>query len=172
MAKLTLRPTTEKDLENVMRLWNHGEVTKYVGFPEGIGVTVDDLRPWLARIEAHRPHTEHWAIYDEDGRYCGEAFHRLSENPQEAASLDIKLLPEARGKGIATAALRHAIESAFALGATKVCVDPSPENKKALALYERLGFSKVATPKNDRYDPQDAVYMELTEDTYRNRSPL
>ena len=78
--------------------------------------------------------------------------------------MDIKLFPFARGKGIASAALTYAIEEAFKNGAKKVWVDPNPNNVKAIALYERLGFERKPMPE---YLIEDegvtSIYMELTQ---------
>lgn len=60
--------------------------------------------------------------------------------------MDIKLFPFARGKGIAQQALSYAINEAFRHGATTACVDPNPNNHKAIALYQRLGFTEKPLP--------------------------
>lgn len=46
------------------------------------------------------PYRCHYSIYLEDGTYCGETFYDVDINTG-VASLDIKLSPAARGKGIA-----------------------------------------------------------------------
>ena len=79
-----------------------------------------------------------------------------------SASLDIKLFRFARGKGIATKALSFAIEEAFKNGAEKVWVDPNPQNIKAIALYERLGFvSKQMPDYLVEENGVTSIYMEL-----------
>ncbi|MBE5861258.1 MAG: GNAT family N-acetyltransferase [Lachnospiraceae bacterium] len=54
--------------------------------------------------------------------------------------------------GIATQALSHAIREAFQNGAETLWVDPHPENGKAIALYQRLGFvrKKMRCPLKSR----------------------
>lgn len=57
----------------------------------------------------------------------------------------------------------YAIEEAFQNGAEKVWVDPNPDNIKAVALYERLGF--VRKPMPDYLIDEDgitSIYMELS----------
>ena len=76
--------------------------------------------------------------------------------------MDIKLFKFRGGKGIATTALSYAIEEAFKNGAKKVWVDPNPDNLKAIALYERLGFERK--PMSEYLIEDDGVtsiYMEL-----------
>lgn len=41
--KITVKETGNEDLQNVMELWNNGEVMFYVGFPNGLGTDLDNL---------------------------------------------------------------------------------------------------------------------------------
>ena len=162
-GNLIIRETSETDLENVQLLWNNGEVTRYVGFPNGIGVDMPHLLSWLKGIEQQRPRINHYSVYAEGLGYCGETYYRIEPERGHAAAMDIKLVPAARGKGIAFAALKFAIEQAFANGATRVWVDPNPENEKALALYRKLGFTEKPMPNDLResggsFQP---IYFEL-----------
>ncbi|MFP4078846.1 MAG: hypothetical protein ACLFUQ_06860 [Candidatus Izemoplasmataceae bacterium] len=45
-----------------------------VGFPEGLGVTRDPLKKWLASINGS-PLSEHFSIYESALRYCKESFY-------------------------------------------------------------------------------------------------
>lgn len=76
--------------------------------------------------------------------------------------MDIKLFQSARRKGIATKALFFAIEEAFKNGAEKVWVDPNPNNTRAIALYERIGFERKPMPEYliDE-EGTTSIYMEL-----------
>ncbi|MFW5894745.1 MAG: GNAT family N-acetyltransferase [Bacillota bacterium] len=154
--------TTKRDLDNVCMLWNDGDVMRYVGFPEGLGVSTDQLEKWLASIDGS-PFREHFSIYARTLGYCGESFYSADE-PHRMAALDIKLLRKARGHGIAQKALMHAIEQAFSTGVVDtVYVDPDPANQKALRLYERLGFKPA--PRPSFLEPSKTHY-ELTFEQY------
>ena len=160
---ITIKETTRNDLSNVQKLWADGDVMKFVGFPEGLHETDEAMSRWLDRIAAARPATNHFSVYD-DAVYCGEAFYQIDVKHGSSAALDIKLFRFARGKGIAAAALSHAIEEAFKNGAKKVWVDPNPENVKAIALYERLGFERKPMPEYLMEDEGiTSIYMELTQ---------
>ena len=158
---IEIREATVEDVKNVQRLWADGDVMKYIGFPEGLSETEENIREMIRRTAASRPQRNYYAIF-EDGTYCGETSYDIDRDT-ESASLDIKLFKYARGRGIATKALSFAMAEAFENGAKAVWVDPDPENTKAIALYERLGFVRKPMPPHvvamgedwERY-----VYME------------
>ncbi len=153
--------TKIKDLCYVEKLWADGDVMKFVGFPEGLVNTDEEMKNWFGWIEANRPRLDHYSIF-EDGQYCGEAFYEI-DMEHKSAALDIKLFRSARGRGIAAAGLSYAIKEAFRNGAETVWVDPVPENVKAIALYERLGFRQKDFPEYLANEGKGtgSVYMEL-----------
>ena len=158
---ITVKETTANDLSHVKQLWADGDVMKFVGFPDGLHETDERMKRWFSRILSSRPTTNHFSVFDDD-IYCGETFFDIDIKHGSSASLDIKLFPFARGKGIATAALTYAIEEAFKNGAERVWVDPNPDNTKAIALYERLGFERKPMPEYLIADEGIAsIYMEL-----------
>lgn len=160
---IIIRETTVHDLQNVKKLWADGDVMKFVGFPESLHQTDDQMNAWFERLKATRPMRNHYSVFEGDA-YCGEAFYQIDSEHDNSAALDIKLFGFARGRGIATKALSHAVAEAFANGAGRVWVDPNPENHKAMALYDRLGFERKPMPayllEND--EEPTGVYMELT----------
>jgi GNAT superfamily N-acetyltransferase len=54
---------------------------------------------------------------------------------------DLVVLPEYRGRGIGTALLRHVIEAARRQGVKRVTLLTDRGNKRAQALYRKLGFA-------------------------------
>lgn len=159
---IEIKQTAAQHLKDVQRLWSDGDVMRFVGFPDGLYKTDEEMRDWLRWIESGRPKVDHFSVF-EDGVYCGEAFYRIDQEHENSAALDIKLFDFARGRGIAATALSYAIEEAFRNGADVVWVDPNPENAKAIALYEKLGFRRK---KRSAYlicedEPFTPVYMEL-----------
>ena len=158
---IEIKETTIEDLDCVKRLWANGDVMRFVGFPDGLHRTDESMREWYGWIESSRPALNHYSIF-EDGEYCGETFYEI-DREHGSAALDIKLFGFARGRGIASKALSFAIEQAFQNGAKTVWVDPVPENEKALAMYERLGFVRKDFPSHLLPDDEGpiSVYMEL-----------
>jgi len=171
---ITISETGESDLENVLALWNDGDVMKYVGFPNGVGETMEGMIRWLSRIEKNKPLIRHYCVYADDKSFCGETFYKIDPDHDYMASLDIKLFSTARGKGIASRALSYTITKAFDNGAQKVWVDPNPANSKALALYERLGFIAKDMPDYLRETEMSdvdfsPVYMEIDKEHWYAR---
>lgn len=161
---IEVRETTIQDIKNIQKLWADGDVMRFVGFPDGLNQTDEEMKEWFEWIKSNRPKINHFSII-EDGKYCGESFYNLDDKHQSAA-LDIKLFAFARGRGIATAGLSFAIKEAFRNGAKKVWVDPNSENLKAIALYRRLGFQQKDFPDYLISEDNEAtsIYMELCND--------
>ena len=49
---ITIKETTAKELDNVKALWADGDVMKFVGFPDGLLQTDDEMKAWLDWIES------------------------------------------------------------------------------------------------------------------------
>lgn len=156
---LDIHLTGRSDLPNTQRLWADPAVMVFVGFPEGLHETLENLEhSWLPWVQ-QPPRRQHWSVY-ENGRYCGETFYEVDETG--LAAMDIKLLPEARGRGIAFAALSFALDAAFQQGGAKrAYVDPDLRNEKALALYDRLAFRSAPWPRQIEAT-EGHVYLEIS----------
>lgn len=161
--KLTIKKTTEEDLENIRDLWNNGAVMYYVGFPDGLGVDLETLKEkWLPAMNKDTSKS-HYSIYHEGLGFCGESFYEVDE--KGVAALDIKLMPKTQGRGIAYAGLKHAISEAFLTGkAAVVYVDPHKDNAKALKLYEKFGFVEKPHPVTEEREKH--YYMELSKSDF------
>ena len=157
MNKITIKETTTQDLSNLMCLWNNPEVMRFVGYPNGLEITMSKMLEWLPWAIS-KPERCHYSIYFEE-RFCGETFYNV-DTIYETAALDIKLVPDAQGRGIATQALCFAMREAFLIGnAKRVYVDPYPENQKAWKLYRKLGFIERPRPE---YLSEWETYLEIS----------
>ena len=160
--RIIVKETGPEDLDNIQKLWNNGAVMASVGFPEGLGICSMKLEAWLETLSRNRA-SRHYSIYESDIGYCGETWYGI-DTDHSLAALDIKLMPEAQGLGIAAFALSYAIEEAFSdRSVSRVYVEPDPENSKAWTLYERLGFVSATRP--DFLEPWD-TYLELTREDW------
>lgn len=165
---LEVKETGFQDIDNVQKLWADGDVMKFVGFPDGLHRTREEMKNWFRWIESNRPMLNHYSIF-EDGKYCGESFYKI-DRKHKSAALDIKLFAFARGRGFAAAGLSYAIKEAFRSGAENVWVDPNPENTKAITLYKRLGFRQKDFPDYliEKDEEPSSIYMELHKDWLQN----
>ena len=165
MKNLIIKETTKEDLDNVLSLWNDGDSMKFVGFPNGLGITMEKLEKWLLNINVNE-NRKHYSIYDKSIGYCGETYYSIDKT-NDLATLDIKLLKPSRGKGIASRALSNTISVIFDNNlASRAYVDPNPLNKDAFKLYEKLGFKKATRPKH--LEPYE-TYLEVTKETFNKR---
>ncbi len=119
---IEIRETRPAYLEKVRALWADGDVMRFVGFPEGLRKTEEEMRGWLRWIEAKRPGRNHYSIF-EDGRYCGEAFYDID--------------PEHRSKGLATEFFEWLKSDKSIM---RLRLEVEDHNKGAMRLYERMGF--------------------------------
>jgi RimJ/RimL family protein N-acetyltransferase len=152
-VRLSIEATTADDLADLGRLWNDGRVMRWVGFSDGLGLDADGLREWFERLRSSRA-GHHFVIRDPDLGFCGELFYRV-EVGHCRAELDVKLVPEAQGRGIATAVLSWLIERVFALEpeVDAVWTEPTPENAASRALYGRCGLAETRRPDDLRPGP-------------------
>lgn len=161
--QILIKETGEEDLNNIMELWNNGEVMYYVGYPEGLGITMANLVSWLHKLYKNNL-SRHYSIYHKELGYCGETFYSVDKE-HDLAALDIKLLPKAQGRGIGAYALSYAVSQVFYKElADRAYVDPHPDNRKAWNLYEKLGF--LSKPRPVFLDPYE-TYLEVTKDTFK-----
>lgn len=87
---LEIRQTSKDDLKNIQKLWAEKEVMAYVGIPEGLKKSNDDMDNWLYSVVSNRPKSNHYSIY-EDNKYCGEVLYYIDTMHSNIAELGIKL---------------------------------------------------------------------------------
>jgi RimJ/RimL family protein N-acetyltransferase len=115
----------------------------------------DDLQTWLRReIAEERGPTRAIGLPDDD-RALGRAAVRLPEfasaavrcaavrtSDQPAGELSYWLLPEARGRGLALAAVTEMIQIAAGAGLKSLVLDIEEENGASIRVAERLGAER------------------------------
>ena len=146
--RVRLRPTQLEDLKFLQALWNDGEVMRYVGYPQGLGIDDRGIWEWFERLERHRGvDREHWIIENERGEPIGEAYYKAEREycgfrAERMAQIDLKLAQSFWGQGYATDALRTLIRHLFVRDFETIVVSPNLANAAALKLYRRLGFKQ------------------------------
>ncbi|HSM35223.1 MAG TPA: GNAT family protein [Longimicrobiales bacterium] len=163
---VVLRPVTDDDVDAVfalfgdadrLRFWGHAPLASRAEaevYVEGIrqGATTGTLLQWAVCASGDGPVDEE-APLPVQPRHGGEAAGARPllgtctlagiDRSHRRAELGVALLPEAMGRGLATAAARTAIAYAFEeLGLHRITADADPRNAPALALLERLGFRR------------------------------
>ncbi len=88
----------------------------------------------------------------------------LSAAAGEAHLLNICIQRELQGQGLGRVFVRHILRRAELLGAGRIFLEVRPSNKKAIRLYESMGFMQIGV-RRDYYpgDPakEDALVLAL-----------
>ncbi len=132
---VALRPLTEEDVPEVVAACQDPEIPRWTLVPSPY--TEDDAREFLAGA------SDVSAIVDaESGEFLGAiGWHWVDGNVQ----VGYWVKREARGRGVATRALRLLSRWAFAeLGAARIQLLTEPENPASQRVAEKAGFRREA----------------------------
>jgi ribosomal-protein-alanine N-acetyltransferase len=111
------------------------------------------------------------SIAEDSGKLVGFAIAELiKEQAFRYGYLQtIDVAPEHRGRGIASKLLRHVEENIAAAGAHVVLLHVAVQNREAIGLYEKNGYSRVGVEEGFyRRDDGDAFVYEKS---LRSRTP-
>ena len=117
------------------------DVVRFTRIPEP--VPPGFARSWLAAYENARREgsREAFAIVDDDGAFLGIAVAPRIDKDTRTAELGYVLAPAARGRGVATEALRRLSDWAFAeLGMERLELLISVDNPASKRVAERAGY--------------------------------
>ena len=162
--RVNIKLTEKKDLKNILNLWNNGDVMKWVGFPEGLNISVEKIQEWFSSVQKSEL-ANHYVVFNKNNLFCGELFY-MKNIEHKRAGLDIKFLLESQGKGLATEAFNIFIDFIFKKEEKidAVWTEPSKNNMAARGLYARCGLSEKERP--DDMEPADS-YWELSREEWR-----
>lgn len=126
---------------------------------------------WLARYEAGRAEgtREAFAILDAGGAFLGIALAPEIDREAAEAELGYAVVPAARGRGIATAAVRMLTRWAFAeAGLLRVTLIIDAANAGSCKVAERCGYVREGVRRNAYVKPgiraDTIVYSRLPSD--------
>lgn len=165
LSEVTVRRTDRGDLSDLCALWNDGRVMRWVGYPNGLGYELGAVERWFDAIRDDHDR-RHCVIRHDELGFCGELYYARDTEHRRAA-LDVKLVPEAQGRGIATRGLTTLIDLVFECehDMDAVWTEPSEENAAARRLYARCGLAPAPRP----IDLGSGTYWELRRDAWAAR---
>jgi putative acetyltransferase len=134
------------DHSQLIEIWDASVRATHDSLSEGDLVT---LKPLI--LEQYFDAVDLWCARAEDGEILG--FCGVHDGNIEM----LFIAPYARGKGLGTLLVKHAIQN---LGAVKV--DVNEQNEQALGFYRHLGFSVVGrSPLDGQGKPYPLLHMSL-----------
>ncbi|EKU96294.1 putative transcriptional regulator [Leptolyngbya sp. PCC 7375] len=142
---VVLRPHKASDLQALERFITDADSTRYMAFtdaqktPEGAATMMDAV---MASYATDTPILSLTVADRETDLYLGALGG--ADAGSGAMEVFITLMPEARGRGIATAAMGTLCRFLFeSCGAKELRADTVEENTRSISLFQRLGFQRV-----------------------------
>lgn len=163
-----IRNGIEQDAEQVIRnfILTHRETNFLTTYPEETSFTIDQERDYLKRKADSEREAELVAVVN--GEIVGTAGIgqiRAAEKTMHRASFGISIAKEWWGLGIGRSLTEGCIRCAKAAGYVQLELEVVASNERALALYQRTGFTEYGrNPKGFRSrqnDWQELVLMRL-----------
>ena len=141
MGGIRLERFGEQHLDSLDPLLGDPETHRFTRIP--VAPSPDYPRIWLQRYEEGRRAgtREAFAIVDsEDGALLGLVLSPRIDREARTAELGYVLAPAARGRGVATEALRQLTEWAFAEGMLRLELLIGVDNDRSRRVAERCGY--------------------------------
>lgn len=165
---IRLARPTEEDVAIYNRLWNHPQVMVNVGFPEGLGLSKDEIKAKLAQIDSAPYDCRLLAIRKEDGIAIGECFLGLPDQ-NGVSSTDVKLFPEYWNLGYGTEIKQGLVDYLFTYlpECQAVKADPAKFNIGSQKMQEHVGAVRIEIgrqypiPNAEKYIPDDNHYLYM-----------
>jgi L-amino acid N-acyltransferase YncA len=138
---MTIRHARPSDIERVVAIYNQ-TVPQRMATADLEPVTVAHRRAWFHERDPKRRPL--WVAQDDDGRvlawlsvndFYGRAAYAAT------AEVGVYVAEEARGQGLGSQLLKHAIECAPTLGLTTLLAFIFAHNRPSIALFERHDFT-------------------------------
>jgi len=154
--RLTLQPLTDDDVEALLPAVYEPGIADWWG---------DTSDPDYQREGFHNEGRA-LAIHVDDQIAGWLAFHEETEPDYRQVALDIMLRPGFQDQGLGPEALRLLIRWFIdEHGHHRFTIDPTVENKRAIAAYERVGFKPVGILRKSERAPdgqwRDGLLMDL-----------
>ena len=141
MSTLTIRPAAAADAEAVCRIYNQGIEDRVATLETELRTPAERLE-WLAARGPRHP----VVVAIDGGEVVGWAsLNRFNPRPAYDHVVDLSVYVERswRGRGVGRRLLEHVLDLARGIGYHKMVLAAFPTNGSGMALYERMGFSRV-----------------------------
>jgi RimJ/RimL family protein N-acetyltransferase len=137
---LRLEPFASEHLAGVEGMLDDADSLRFTRIPEP--VPPNFAQTWLERYEEGRRDgsREAFAIVDDGGDFLGVAVVPEIDRETQTAELGYVVAPAARGRGVATEALRQLTAWAFELGMVRLELLISVDNPASKKVAERCGY--------------------------------
>lgn len=175
-ARIRLRPFEERDLEEVFRLYEDKEATRYGYSPKM--ESLEDARALVAEttsLAASRTLFHFGVATRDDDRIIGHATIFQWMKSQRRAELGYSVRKDLWGQGYATEAANALLGFGFErLSLRRVEADVDPRNPSSVRVLEKLGFVREGYLR-ERWEVngelQDGVFFGLLRREWRGASP-
>jgi RimJ/RimL family protein N-acetyltransferase len=144
-GRVLLRAAAPLDLPAIEDGIHDPDVIRWIGPPEG---SAADVLAQNAKGWANGSPT--LSICEPDGTFVGKVWVNVRDSDPTTGFVGYWLLPVARGRGIATSAVR--LISAWAmgeLGLERLRLTTAPDNERSQRVAERSGFRRVSSPAEE-----------------------
>lgn len=139
--RVSLTPFDESHLAEIASVVDDPDTKRFTRIP--VPPPPGFARAWLDMYEQGRREgkREAFAILDEDGTFLGLALAPVIERDERTVELGYVISPAARGRGVASEALRQLTDWAFAeLGAERSELLISVENEGSKRVAQNAGY--------------------------------
>lgn len=162
--KIVIRDALDADSNLLAQWWNNGRVMEHAGFPNGLGITVEQVSVQLQSNEKERR-----LIMEENGIPIGEMCYRNKGG--NIAEIGIKICDFSRqNRGLGKIFLSMLLKELFTMGYVKIVLDTDIKNKRAQHVYEQLGFKRIRVNHDVWIDQlgvkRSSVDYELKQDNF------
>jgi RimJ/RimL family protein N-acetyltransferase len=167
-GRFRIRNATAQDARLLQNWWNDGKVMAHAGFPNGLGISEEDIAASLQKDNRFRRRL----IIEYEDMPIGEMSYRTPED--EVAEIGIKICNASQqNKGFGTEYLKMLMDYLFMkLNYNKIILDTNLKNTRAQKVYERLGFRRVRTNidswKDQPGELQSSIDYEMTFSEYKS----
>ncbi|RPI31905.1 MAG: N-acetyltransferase [Chloroflexota bacterium] len=133
----------EADIDLYFRLWNNPQVMRFVGYPQGLGLSREALREIIANQPESDLECKLLVQRKSDGALTGEC--KLGQpDPEGIAETDVKLLPEFWGHGYGVEIKRGLLDYLFTHTSCQVVqATPNVQNLASIRMQEAVSGRRV-----------------------------